>query len=113
MSHDIRMPLNDIIGMMDISKQSYEDAELMRANHVKTTTETNYLMKLLGDALEMCKLQDGSAVLVQEEFYMADVIAEMIAFAQSRGEGKKITVVECDAEFRAVKAGTATVTANA
>lgn len=98
MSHDIRMPLNDIIGMMDISERSYEDTELMRATRVKTTTETNYLMKLLGDALEMCKLQDGSAVLVQEEFYMADVIAEMIAFAQARGEGKKITVVADIAE---------------
>ena len=70
----------------------------MRANLVKTTTETNYLMKLLGDALEMCKLQDGSAVLVQEEFYMADVIAEMIAFAQARGEGKKITIAADIAE---------------
>ena len=98
MSHDIRMPLNDIIGMMDISERSYEDVELMRANRMKTTTETNYLMKLLGDALAMCKLQDGSAVLVQEEFYMADVIAEMIAFAQARGEGKKITVVSDVAE---------------
>ena len=98
MSHDIRMPLNDIIGMMDIGERSYEDVELMRANRVKTTTETNYLMKLLGDALEMCKLQDGSAVLVQEEFYMADVIAEMIAFAQARGEGKKITIVADIAE---------------
>lgn len=49
MSHDIRMPLNDIIGMMDIGERSYEDVELMRANRVKTTTETNYLMKLLGD----------------------------------------------------------------
>ena len=98
MSHDIRMPLNDIIGMMDISERSYEDVELMRANRMKTTTETNYLMKLLGDALAMCKLQDGSAVLVQEEFYMADVIAEMIAFTQARGEGKKITVVSDVAE---------------
>ena len=98
MSHDIRMPLNDIIGMMDISERSYEDVELMRANRMKTTTETNYLMKLLGDALAMCKLQDGSAVLVQEEFYMADVIAEMIAFAQACGEGKKITVVSDVAE---------------
>ena len=98
MSHDIRMPLNDIIGMMDIGERSYEDVELMRATRVKTTTETNYLMKLLGDALEMCKLQDGSAVLVQEEFYMADVIAEMIAFAQARGEGKKITVAADIAE---------------
>lgn len=98
MSHDIRMPLNDIIGMMDIGERSYEDVELMRANRIKTTTETNYLMKLLGDALAMCKLQDGSAVLVQEEFYMADVIAEMIAFAQARGEGKKITVVSDVAE---------------
>ena len=98
MSHNIRMPLNDIIGMMDISERSYEDIELMRANLVKTTTETNYLMKLLGDALEMCKLQDGSAVLVQEEFYMADVIAEMIAFAQARGEGKKITIAADIAE---------------
>lgn len=98
MSHDIRMPLNDIIGMMDISERSCEDVELMRANRMKTTTETNYLMKLLGDALAMCKLQDGSAVLVQEEFYMADVIAEMIAFAQALGEGKKITVVSDVAE---------------
>ena len=65
---------------------------------MKTTTETNYLMKLLGDALAMCKLQDGSAALVQEEFYMADVIAEMIAFAQALGEGKKITVVSDVAE---------------
>lgn len=93
MSHDIRTPLNGIIGIMDMNDRCPDDVEFMKANRAKAKNAANYLMSLLSDVLEMSKLQDGSVVLMHEEFDMIDIITEMIALVQVRGKEKKIEVV--------------------
>ena len=93
MSHDIRTPLNGIIGIIDMNDRCPEDVEQMKVNRSRAKTAANYLMSLLNDVLEMSKLQDGSVVLMHEEFDIVDIITEMIALVQVRGKEKKIEIV--------------------
>lgn len=92
MSHDIRTPLNGIIGIIDMNDRCSDDVEQMRANRARAKTAANYLMSMLNDVLEMSKLQDGSVVLLHEEFDILDIITEMIALVQVRGKEKKIEI---------------------
>lgn len=92
MSHDIRTPLNGIIGIIDMNDRCSDDVEQMRANRARAKTAANYLMSMLNDVLEMSKLQDGSVVLLHEEFDIVDIITEMIALVQVRGKEKKIEI---------------------
>ena len=98
MSHDIRTPLNGIIGIIDMNDRCSDDVEQMKVNRTRAKTAANYLMSLLNDVLEMSKLQDSSVVLLHEEFDIVDIITEMIALVQVRGKEKKIEVVTDIAE---------------
>ena len=56
MSHDIRTPLNGIIGLLKIDINHLEDQELIRENHEKMMVSADHLLSLLNDVLQMGKL---------------------------------------------------------
>ena len=66
MSHDIRTPLNGIIGLLNIDLAHFEDSSMVRANHEKMLAAANHLLSLINDVLEMSKLEDGTTVLSHE-----------------------------------------------
>ena len=66
MSHDIRTPLNGIIGLLKIDEAHFQDADLVLENHKKMTIAANHLLSLINDVLEMSKLEDGRTILTHE-----------------------------------------------
>ena len=66
MSHDIRTPLNGIIGLLKIDKDHFDDKELVKSNHDKMLVSAKHLLSLINDVLEMSKLEDGTAELSYE-----------------------------------------------
>lgn len=68
MSHDIRTPLNGIVGLLKIDEDHFEDRELVRENHKKMQTSANHLLSLINDVLQMSKLEDGSTVHLRQIF---------------------------------------------
>ena len=90
MSHDIRTPLNDIIGIIDMNDRCSDDIELMKKNRERARTAANYLMSLLNDVLEMSKLEEGSIVLEKEEMDVTEAIREILDLLRVRGQEKKI-----------------------
>lgn len=60
MSHDIRTPLNGIIGLLEIDKAHFDDAKLVRENHDKMLVAADHLLSLINDVLQMSKLEDGT-----------------------------------------------------
>lgn len=66
MSHDIRTPLNGIIGLLKIDEDHSDNQELVLENHKKMHVSANYLLSLINDVLEMSKLEDGNSVLTHE-----------------------------------------------
>ncbi len=59
MSHDIRTPLNGIIGLLKINEEHFEDKSLLLDNQQKMDAAARHLLSLVDDVLEMGKLEDG------------------------------------------------------
>ena len=77
MSHDIRTPLNGIMGLLKIDKDHFEDRELVRANHDKMLVAADHLLSLINDVLEVSKLEDGYIELAHQPMSLADVSQEV------------------------------------
>jgi signal transduction histidine kinase len=51
MSHDIRTPLNGIIGLLKIDETHFDDPTLVRENHKKMAVAADHLLSLINDVL--------------------------------------------------------------
>ena len=75
MSHDIRTPLNGIIGMIEISDRHREDRALVDANRVKEKVAAKHLLELINDVLEFNKLDEENLQLTKEPFCLKKALA--------------------------------------
>ena len=73
MSHDIRTPLNGIIGLLKIDKAHFDDMELVKSNHDKMLISADHLLSLINDVLQMSKLEDGKVELEHRIFSLKDL----------------------------------------
>ena len=73
MSHDIRTPLNGIMGILDINSKC-TDSDLIQENRDKAKTAASHLLDLVNEVLEMSKLENGEVELKNETFCFADVM---------------------------------------
>ena len=88
MSHDIRTPLNGIIGLLKINELHADDAALVQANYEKMRVSADHLLSLINDVLEVSRLEDGTTQpapapldLVQLSQEVGDIISERTAEA--------------------------------
>lgn len=68
MGHDIRTPMNGILGMIDLADKLPETTETIRDYHKKIRAATEELLSLVGDALDMSKLESKEAALSGNPF---------------------------------------------
>lgn len=84
MSHDIRTPLNGIIGLLKIDQDHFEEKELLLENHKKMQVSANYLLSLLNDMLQMSKLEDGNVVLTHEWISLVELTKDIVTIIIGR-----------------------------
>ncbi|MGN0466941.1 MAG: response regulator [Lachnospiraceae bacterium] len=72
MSHDMRTPLNGIIGILEIDQKHADDIDYLKKNRRKATVVTNHLVSLINDVLDMAKIEEGSLILAHEPFSIMD-----------------------------------------
>lgn len=72
MSHDIRTPLNGIIGLLKINEDHFDNKELVLENHKKIQTAAKHLLSLINDILQMSKLEAGGVILSRERISLAE-----------------------------------------
>lgn len=84
MSHDIRTPLNGIIGLLKINETHFDDRRLLMENHKKMTVAANHLLSLINDVLQMSKLEDGSVVLTREFISLVDLTRDIVTIVVDR-----------------------------
>ncbi len=63
MSHDIRTPMNAIIGFTDLAKRHLDDEELLKDYLAKISSSSELLLGLINDVLEMARIENGKAQL--------------------------------------------------
>lgn len=84
MSHDIRTPLNGIIGLLDISESNPQDVELASQNRIKARVAANHLLSLINDVLNMSKLEADNVELAHEAFDIRQLADDIIILTQMR-----------------------------
>ena len=84
MSHDIRTPINGIIGMIDIIRKNKENEKKVEECLDKIRLSAGHLMALADDVLDMSKLESGRLVLEEVSFDLLQVIAEVVSLVNAQ-----------------------------
>ena len=72
MSHDMRTPMNAIIGLTYLAKDSADDPEAVKTYLHKINESGKFLLSLINDILDMSKIENGSMELNPEPYYVTD-----------------------------------------
>lgn len=90
MSHDIRTPLNGIIGMVNMGNQYADDPQMQQKIREKAMEALKYLVSLVNDVLDMNKLQSGELKDQQILFDLTMVLRELNQIYDERAAKKGI-----------------------
>lgn len=77
MSHDIRTPMNAIVGITDLMEHSLDDPEKLQNYLSKIRRSSRYMLGLVNDLLDMNKIESGTAHLNQEPMKLAEQIDQV------------------------------------
>ncbi|MGN0673624.1 MAG: response regulator [Anaerovoracaceae bacterium] len=86
MSHDIRTPMNGIIGMTAIAIAHLDDKERVRDSLQKITGASKHLLSLINEVLDMSKIESGKVDLVEAEFNLSDLVENLLAMSSAEIE---------------------------
>ena len=86
MSHDIRTPMNGIIGMTAIAAAHIDDRERVQDSLQKITQASKHLLSLINEVLDMSKIESGKVNLIEEEFNLSDLIDNLLTMTNSQIE---------------------------
>lgn len=92
MSHDIRTPLNGIIGLLNIDEAHFDDQELVRENHKKMLVSADHLLSLINDVLQVSKLEDGRIELAREPIDLSELSHDVGTIISARAAEAGITL---------------------
>lgn len=93
MSHDIRTPLNGIIGMTGIAVKNFEDKERVFDCLKKIDSSSKHLVSLINDILDMSRIESGKIVINHEMMEMQEVVDHCVSIAQSLLSERKVDFV--------------------
>ena len=92
MSHDIRTPLNGIIGLLKIDEQHADNRELVDANREKIRVSADHLQSLINDVLQMSKLENGEFNLEYEALDLNQLSRDVLTIVEMRAAEAGITL---------------------
>ncbi len=88
MSHDIRTPMNAVLGFTTLLAKDAENPAKVREYTRKITASGQHLLSLINDILDVSKIESGKVVLNFERFALNDVIASVDAIIQPMAKAK-------------------------
>ncbi len=88
MSHDIRTPLNAIIGMTAIAKMRLDDRERVMNCLGKITASSRHLLSLINEVLDMSKIESGKIKIAEEAFHLSDLTQNVLAMVRPAAVAK-------------------------
>ena len=91
MSHDIRTPINGILGMMQIIRKNWGDMDKLDDSLNKMEVLTKHLNELVEDVLNMSKLESDHMEIVNEPFDLNDMVEELNSLIDAQVSLQNIT----------------------
>ena len=90
MSHDIRTPMNAIIGLTTIAQKNLNDVEATRENLRKISLASNHLLTLINDILDISKVESGKLTLSPVTFSIVETVENLVNLSQPMVKEKNI-----------------------
>ena len=89
MSHDIRTPMNGIIGMTNVALNSLDNMEKVESCLNKITAASGHLLQLINEVLDMSRIESGKISLKEENVHLPSMMANLISFIRPDMDKKK------------------------
>ena len=90
MSHDIRTPMNAILGLTTIAQRSVDDPAVVKDSLHKIELAGNHLLTLINDILDISKVESGKLSLTPVTFSIAEVTENLVNISQPMVREKSI-----------------------
>ena len=89
MSHDIRTPMNGIVGMTAIAMANIDDKERVKDCLGKITLSSKHLLGLINDVLDMSKIESGKLTLNMNQISLHDTMESIVNIVKQQIESRK------------------------
>ena len=89
MSHDIRTPMNAIVGFTALASSHLDERETVKDYLEKITVSSQHLLSLINDVLDMSRIESGKMTLEESEVHLPDMIRDLRAIVQPSVEAKQ------------------------
>ncbi len=103
MSHDIRTPMNAILGFTTLLSKDADDPLKVREYTKKITSSGRHLLSLINDVLDVSKIESGKMVLATGEFTLNDLISSVDAIirpmARAKAQDFHVIVTDINHEY--------------
>ena len=90
MSHDIRTPMNAIIGFTTLAISNLDDQERVKDYLTKTLASSNHLLSLINDVLDMSRIESGKIHLEEVEVNLSDVLHDLKTIVSGQVHAKQL-----------------------
>lgn len=87
-SHDIRTPMNAIVGLATLLLRDAGDPDLVRDHTRKIQASSLHMLGLLNDVLDMSKIESGKTTLNLSEFELSELAEDVVTIARPRALAK-------------------------
>ncbi len=90
MSHDIRTPMNAIIGFTALAATHIENRERVQDYLTKISVSSQHLLSLINDVLDMSRIESGKMTIEEAELHLPDLIHDLKSILQSNVAAKQL-----------------------
>ena len=90
MSHDIRTPMNAIIGFTTLAQTNIENRDRVQEYLSKIMSSSNHLLSLINDILDMSRIESGHLNIEEKECSISDIFKDMRNILQTQMQSKQL-----------------------
>lgn len=102
MSHDIRTPMNSIMGLTAIASMHIEDTERVKDCLGKITLASRHLLGLINEVLDMAKIESGNIGLSEEDFDLSESVESLLSIitpqVNAKHQNLKVDIADIEHE---------------
>ena len=94
MSHDIRTPINGIMGMLDIAEANFDDQARVKDCLVKMRGAASHLLSLINDVLDMAKVESGTMQMLDADFDLRELLNSCCGIIEGQLNDRDVTLTK-------------------
>lgn len=90
MSHDIRTPMNAIIGFTSLAASHIDNKEKIKEYLGKISTSSEHLLSLINDVLDMSRIESGKVKIEERPLHLPDLMHDIRTIIQPNIASKRL-----------------------